>query len=431
VWWLVLGTPLIREDGRGAVYTAITLLIVASPCALIIATPTATLSAIARGARSGVLFKGGQSIERLSRLRAIAFDKTGTLTIGRPRVHDVQPIGWSNATDLLEVAAGLEMESTHPIATAIREAAEEHGVAPAVMDMPTFTAGRGMQGLHNGIEARLGSLVFTDALVPACLKAAVGQSLSKVQKRGEIGVVVAWNAQAGVIVLSDQIRPGAPELVERLHAQGIRPVCMLTGDNRATAEHVARTLGIDRWHAELLPEDKVRVVQELKAGVVAAARPGGVGVIGDGVNDAPALAAADVSIGIGSIGSDAALETADIVLLSDDLGAVPWALGLARRTRRTIARNLVFSLSAIAVMAVATLVGSLTGHEFPLWMGVLGHEGGTLLVVANSLLLLAHRGVPPGSVEQPMRTGSSGEMMTAADSPASQHRPAGATATTL
>lgn len=400
IWWQGLGVPLVREDGMGAVYTAITLLIVASPCALIISTPTATLTAIARGARGGVLFKGGQSIERLSRMRAVAFDKTGTLTIGRPRVQQIHPIGWSDADALLGVAAGLELESTHPIAAAVLEAGEARGVKPAPIERPTFTAGRGMQGHYDGKEARLGSLVFTDELVPVCLKAAVEEALSKVQRRGEIGVVVAWNGQAGVIVLSDQIRPGAPELVKRLHDLGVRPVCMLTGDNKATARHVAEALGIDRWHAELLPGDKVRLVQELKNEMGNGKRRGGVGVIGDGVNDAPALAAADVAIGIGSIGSDAALESADIVLLSDDLGVVPWAVGLARRTRRTVARNLVFSLSAIGVMVVVTLVGSLTGHDFPLWMGVLGHEGGTLLVVANSLLLLAHRSVATGSVER-------------------------------
>jgi Cd2+/Zn2+-exporting ATPase len=396
VWWQGFGVPLVRADGRGAVYTAITLLIVASPCALIIATPTATLAAIARAARGGVLFKGGQAIERLSRLGAVAFDKTGTLTVGRPRVQRLHPIGWSNEEALLAVAAGLEMDSTHPIASAIREAAEERAVTPVAFDRTGFTAGRGMEGEHEGSKARLGSLVFTRDLVPECLRAAVEESLAKVQARGEIGVVVAWNEQAGVVVLSDEIRPGAPELVARLHDLGVRPVCMLTGDNSATARHVADALGIDRWHAELLPGDKVAKVEALKQELHGASRRG-VGVIGDGVNDAPALAAADVSIGIGSIGSDAALESADIVLLSDDLSVVPWAVDLARRARRTIAMNLTFSLSAIGVMVIATLVGSRLGLEFPLWMGVLGHEGGTLLVVANSLMLLTVRGVATGS----------------------------------
>jgi len=396
VWWLVFGVPLLNAtDAAGvtgsALYTGITLLIVASPCALIISTPTATLTAIARGARAGVLFKGGQSIERLSRLGAVAFDKTGTLTVGRPRVQQIHPIGWSDEEALLRVAAGLEEESTHPIAAAIRDAAKSRGIESVKIEAGKFTAGRGVSGMFEGIEARLGTLVFTEPLIPQCLRASVAENLSRVQQHGEIGTVVTWNQHAGVVVLSDQVRPGAPQLVERLHELGVRPVCMLTGDNTATARHVAKALGIDRWHAELLPADKVEHVQKLK-GELASGKRTAVGVIGDGVNDAPALAAADVSIAIGSIGSDAALESADIVLLSDDLSVVPWALALARRARRTITINLAFALSAIVIMAIATLVGSRIGHPMPLWLGVLGHEGGTLLVVGNSLLLLIYPG---------------------------------------
>ncbi len=386
VWCLVFNVPL-----KDATYTAITLLIVMSPCALIISTPTATLAAIARGARAGVLFKGGQSIERLSRMTAVAFDKTGTLTIGRPRVQQVHPVGWSSAERMLAVAAGLEQDSTHPIAAAIRDAAAQRAIAPAPLERPTFTPGRGVSGEFNGHPARLGTLAFVEELIPACLRSRVAEVLGKVQLRGQIGTAVSCCQEAGVIILSDEIRPGAPELVQRLHDLGVRPVCMLTGDNCATAQHVAQALGIDEWHAEMLPGDKVEAVKELKRRVASGPgrrRPGAVGVIGDGVNDAPALAAADVSIAIGSIGSDAALESADIVLLSDDLSVVPWATALARRARFTIAVNLAFSLGAIAIMALATLVGSRLGFRLPLWAGVLGHEGGTLLVVANSLLLL-------------------------------------------
>lgn len=391
VWWLVLG-----DEASRAAFTAITLLIVASPCAVIIATPTATLAGIARAARAGVLFKGGQSMERLARLGAIAFDKTGTLTIGEPRVHEVHPVGWSNQGALLAAAAALEQDSTHPIAAAIRDAAAAEGIAPMAVSNPGFTVGRGVSGEIEGKPARVGSLVFTHDLIPVCLRARVGEVLAGVQKRGHIGTVIAWNEQAGVIILSDVVRPGAERLVKELHEIGVRPVVMLTGDNRATAGAVAESLGLDEFRAELLPQDKVDAVQKLKA--APGSRRGearrAVGVIGDGVNDAPALAAADVAIAIGSIGSDAALETADIVLLADDLGVIPWAVRLAQRTRRTILFNLTFALAAIGVMAVATLVGSRTGHPVPLWLGVLGHEGGTLLVVANSLLLLAFKAAP-------------------------------------
>jgi Cd2+/Zn2+-exporting ATPase len=356
-----------------------------------IATPTATLAGIARGARGGVLFKGGQAIERLARLAAVAFDKTGTLTVGKMRVQALHPIGWSDERRLLAVAAGLEQDSTHPIAAAVRAKAEAEGVEPAVSKRPRAVAGRGVEAEFDGVPARLGTLVFVEELVPVCLRAQVRDVLRHVQQRGEVATVVVHNEQAGVIILSDTVRPGAERLVTDLHALGVKPVVMLTGDNRATAAAVAEQLGIDRFEAECLPEDKLRLVASLREEIHKGGGKGGVGVIGDGVNDAPALAAADVSIGIGSIGSDAALESADIVLLSDDLGVVPWAVGLARRTRFTIRVNLTLALGAIALMSIATLLGPFWHLPLPLWMGVLGHEGGTLLVVANSLLLLAHR----------------------------------------
>lgn len=390
---------LFNVDFKSAIYTAITLLIVASPCAVIIATPTATLAAITRGARAGVLFKGGQSIERLSRLGGVAFDKTGTLTVGKMHVHELHPIGWSDETRLLAIAAGLEQDSTHPIAVAVREAAKQRGVAPGAPENPKFVPGRGVSAEFAGRPARLGTFVFVEELIPVCLRAKVREVLETVQQSGRIGTVVVHDEQAGVIILSDTVRPGAHTLVRDLHALGVRPVVMLTGDNRSTAKAVAESLDLDRFNAELLPQDKVAAIEAMKVEVRSRNAKLGAGVIGDGVNDAPALAAADVSIAIGSIGSDAALESADIVLLADDLSVVPWAVGLARRTRRTILINLTFALSAIVIMAIATLVGSRLGYQLPLWMGVLGHEGGTLLVVANSLLILMY----------PKQTGRTGD----------------------
>lgn len=386
IWYWALGVAF-----DWSLYTAITLLIVASPCAVMIATPTATLASIARAARAGVLFKGGQSIERLARLRAVCFDKTGTLTIGKMRVHELHSIGWSNERALLAVAAGLEQDSTHPIAVAVRNAAVAAGVPAASTLEPRAVPGRGVSATIAGKPAMLGTLVFVEEIIPVCLRAQVREVLLSVQQRGRIGTVVAHDDHAGVVILSDTVRPGADTLVRELHALGVKPVVMLTGDNRATARAVAESLGLDEFRAELLPQDKVAAVAEIKAKVREHNPAAGIGVIGDGVNDAPALAAADVSIAIGSIGSAAAMESADIVLLSDDLSVVPWAITLARRTRRTILLNLTFALTAIGIMAVATLVGSRTGHQFPLWLGVLGHEGGTLLVVANSLLLLLFR----------------------------------------
>lgn len=408
VWWLALGF-----GWTEAAYVAITLLIVASPCALVIATPTATLAAVARGARGGILFKGGQSIEALARVRAVALDKTGTLTFGRPTLYEVHPVAWSRGPDMLALAAGLERDSTHPIATAILAAAKERGVAAATVEDVDHTAGRGLAGTWTDpatgarVHARLGSFRHVEPIVPICLRQRVRDVLARIQGRGHLGVVVAAGdgtdegGQVAVLIMADAVRPGARELVPSLHAMGIRPVVMLTGDHTQTASRVATGLGLDEFHAELMPGDKVERVRELRERIRRETPRAGVVLIGDGVNDAPALAAADASIAVGTIGTAAALESAGAVLLSDSLVTVPWAIGLARRCRRTIALNFVFALSVIGIMGVMTLVGSLTGHRVPLSLGVLAHEGGTLLVVLNSLLLLRipgpTRGMPGAS----------------------------------
>ncbi len=440
VWMLVLG-----RDWRESAYTAITFLIVCSPCALVIATPTATLAAIARGAKSGVLFKGGQSIERLARVRAVCFDKTGTLTVGRPRLEAVMPVGWSDGDALLAIASALEQESTHPIATAVRDGAKARGVASATLQSITHEAGRGMAGVVGdgvgggvgGVRVRLGSYPHTEEIIPICLRAHTRETLEQIRSHGRIGIVVAGEGTAGVegtnapehagggvggaavLVLRDMVRPGAKALVDHLHALGVRPVKMLTGDNRTTAAFVAKELGLDEFEAELMPADKLRLVQEIKdrlANEGEGRKKGGVAVIGDGVNDAPALVAADVSIAIGSIGSDAALESADIVLLNDDLSAVGWGMALARRARRTVAVNLAFALGVIFVMGVATLVGSAIGRRVPLGVGVLAHEGGTLLVVANSLRLLIGPAFRAGRIAEPV-AGMSSDASAAAVEP--------------
>ncbi|MDX2114035.1 MAG: cation-translocating P-type ATPase [Planctomycetota bacterium] len=390
IWWLVLGEPAARAG-----YVAITFLIVLSPCAIIIATPTATLTAIGRGARSGVLFKGGTAIERLSRTSAICFDKTGTLTFGRPSLVQVRPIGWSDERKLLGVAAALEADSTHPIAAAVLEGAARRGAAPADVSSVTHAAGRGVRGISEGDEVAVGSYDFVEPVIPVCLRARTLEMLQRVQALGQMASVVAAGGDHGaaaVLVISDDLRPGAARTVRELHQLGIAPVRMLTGDNSITAARIAQRLGIDEWHADLLPEDKVRLVREIRAQATAAGRPGAVAFVGDGVNDAPALAAADVSIAIGSIGSDAALESADIVLLNDDLSTVPWAIRLARRARAILKVNIAAAMSVIVLMSAATLVGSRTGLEIPMALGVVAHEGGTLFVVANALRLLWMRG---------------------------------------
>ena len=390
----------VGQSWTEAATTAITLLIVASPCALVIATPTATLAGIARGARGGVLFKGGQSIERLSGMRAVCFDKTGTLTVGRPRVYEVHPVGWSDGKELLALAAGLEADSTHPIAVAVRECAAMRGIEPVAFERVDHTTAKGLRGVHGSVEVRLGSVAFVRESIPECFRARVDEVLSRVRARGHIAVVVTRagvegregvsggvNGEAAVIIMADAVREGAREMIEELHVLGVRPLRMLTGDHRETASRVASRLGIDLVDAELLPEDKLRIVEAMQR------EHGSVGVIGDGVNDAPALAAASVSIGIGAIGTAAALESADIVLLSENLRSVSWAVRLARSVRRRVAFNLSLALGVIVVMSISTLVLSALGRPIDVGWGVVAHEGGTLAVVLNSLWLLRFPGL--------------------------------------
>lgn len=410
VWWLGLA-----HRWTDAAYTAITLLIVASPCALVIATPTATLAAIARAARGGVLFKGGQSIEQLARTAAVAFDKTGTLTFGRPHLYEVHPVAWSDGRELLAIAAGLEADSTHPIGAAIREAASLRAVAPIAMSDINHVTARGIEGRLGGQLVRLGSYAFTEAVIPVCFRNRVREVLERIQERGHVAVVAAKSpaqsppsdsGDAAVLIMADAVRPGAATLVQELHALAIKPVAMLTGDNRLTAARIADSLNLDSFEAELLPQGKLDAVAKLKAGAHERATGNrGVAVIGDGVNDAPALAAADVAVGIGTIGTAAALESSDVVLLSDNLAAIPWAIRLARRARRTIQLNMAFAVGVILLMALFTLASPLTGYQVPLWQGVLAHEGGTLLVVANSLLLLGYH-APSRIRETSARRGS-------------------------
>jgi Zn2+/Cd2+-exporting ATPase len=408
VWWQVLGRqPIATGEAAkdSALYVAITLLIVASPCALMIATPTATLAGLARAARGGVLVKGGQAMSRLASIRAMCLDKTGTLTFGRPTLYEVHPVALSDASELLALAAALEADSTHPIAQAILSAARSRGIEPARVDGINHVTAEGLSGtvMRGGKPARLrlGRLRFVEPLVPVCYRARTREVLEKIQQRGHIGVVIAIEdpsdtdaqgvpiaGQVGVLIMADTLRPGASTLTQELHALGIRPVRMLTGDNSATAQRVARALKLDAVDAELLPEDKLRIVREVRDTLPARQ---GVALIGDGINDAPALAAADAALAMGTIGTAAALENADAVLLGEELSGVPWVIRLARAVRRTVGMNIAIALGAMVVMAIATLVFSALNRPIPLSIGVVTHEGGTLLVVLNSLLLLRFR----------------------------------------
>lgn len=366
-----------------AAYRSITLLVVASPCALVIATPTATLCGLSRAARAGVLIKGGDALERLSNITMVAMDKTGTLTTGQIEVTHVEPIAASDVESLLSIAMAAEQRSTHPIAAAVVRLAEAHHLRPADLVSLTNVPGRGIEGEFEGKPVRIGNYDFCEPLIPICFRRHTQQIIQHIAAAGGKAVVIAHDGQALVLSLADQPREGAEDLTRELREVGVKSVTMLTGDTTLIAERLAKQLGIDNVKAELLPEDKVEQIQQLRREAAPDAR---IAVIGDGVNDAPALAVADVGLAMGGIGADAALETADVVLLHDNLDRIPWSFNLARRVRRIMLANLIFATSVIAVLAVATIFGYV-----PLPLGVIGHEGSTLLVVANSLRLLMHR----------------------------------------
>lgn len=370
-------TPLVLGwSFTAAFYRTMTLLVVASPCALVISIPAAILSAIAGGAREGILFKGGITLEQAAAVRVVALDKTGTLTEGRPRVTDVVPLGEEDSATVLALAAAVEVRSEHHLGRAVVEAARARGVpfVPAE-EIETFP-GRGIRGVVGGRPIWVGSPGLMRETRGA-LDTSVVSHLQALESQGKTVVVVGSERPLGLIVIADTVRPGARQVVEDLKRQGITQLVMLTGDNARVAKAVAAEVGVSEWRAALLPEHKVTAVRELIA------TRGPVAMLGDGVNDAPALAAATVGVAMGGAGTDVALETADIVLMADDLTKFPRALDLSRRCRRVILQNLAFAGCVIIGLVVSTLIGWMT-----LPLGVVGHEGSTLLVVANGLRLL-------------------------------------------
>ena len=356
------------------IYRALVLLVIACPCALVIATPVTTVAALARAARMGVLIKGGEHLETAARLRAIALDKTGTLTTGRPVVVAVEPLAGVASERLLAVALALERRSGHPLARAVIAHAEAAGITAVQADQHVVIPGRGMTMQCAEGQGWLGSPRFATERLPSL----AGQDwLTAAGKPGGT-IVVGLNDQAlGVIRVADAVRPEAPAVLAALRRLGVQSVVMLTGDDRRTAQTVAHGLGITEVHAELLPADKVERI----AGLVTAGPP--VAMVGDGVNDAPALARADLGIAMGAAGSPAALETADIALMRDDLGRLPWLIEHARRTRAIVLQNIVVALGAKAVFLVLTV----TGHA-SLWAAIAADTGVSVLVTLNALRML-------------------------------------------
>lgn len=356
---------------------ATAMLVAASPCALAIATPAAVLAAIARAGQRGVLVKGGLHLETLGRLRAVAFDKTGTLTTGRPEVVETHPAAGVSEERLLAVAAAVERRSTHPIARAVVARAVQAGVPELEATGVEVEDGLGLRGEVEGAPAWIGNhelLRSRGLALPADLEAA----LDAAEKRGWTAVV-AWHGDRplGTIAAVDRPRPGADAAVARLRGLGIDEVAMLTGDQPGVARGIAAAVGISDVHAALHPEQKLEAVREMQR------RYGPTAMVGDGVNDAPALATASVGIAMGAAGSDAALETADVALMSDDLSALPFAVSLGREAMLTVRQNLAIALAVMAVLVPLAALG-----RAGIGPAIVLHEGSTLLVVANALRLL-------------------------------------------
>ncbi len=363
-------------------YRAMTWLVVASPCALVISTPASILSGIANGARKGVLFKGGVHLEKAAELKVIAFDKTGTLTTGKPQLTGVFPAEGVSEADLLGRVAAVENRSEHPIGDAIVRAAQERGLQLA--DTTDFRAipGQGVEGWIDHRPLWVGNpRLFAERGVP--VPPEIMQHVQRLEAEGQTVMLAYQDGRwLGLLTVADTLRPDAAEIVQRLKRAGIEKMVILTGDNERVARAVAAQSGVDEVYAGLLPQDKVRLLETLRQ------KYGMIAMVGDGVNDAPALAAADIGIAMGGAGSDVALEIADVVLMSDDLTNLPHAVALARRARHIIWQNLTFALAVIV-----TLVVSAFGLNLPLPLGVVGHEGSTVLVVLNGLRLLAFRKV--------------------------------------
>ena len=372
---LLLGQPF-----KPTFYRAMVLLVVASPCALVISTPASILSAIANAARQGILFKGGAYLENLATIKVIAFDKTGTLTYGRPTVTDVVAMNGYSEDELLALTAAVEARSEHPIAQAIVAAAEERGLELVPVNEFQAHPGMGISAEVNGMHVVIGSprLMKENGFQP---RPEVIEELNRLEGEGKTVLLVHNEHCMGAIAVADRVRPEARETVQTLRKAGIEHIVMLTGDNERVARAIASEVGLDEYYAALMPDDKVKVVRQLEE------KHGLVAMVGDGVNDAPALATASIGIAMGAAGTDVALETADVVLMADDLTRLPYAIRLSKRARRIVWQNIAFSIGVIVLLISGTL--GLFGNTLPLPLGVVGHEGSTVIVVFNGLRLLA------------------------------------------
>lgn len=361
------------------IYRGLALLVVSCPCALVVSTPVSIVSAISNAARNGVLIKGGVYLEEAGALTSIAFDKTGTLTKGEPVVTDVLPLHGQSEDDLLQVAMNLETHSEHPLALAIVRKAEERGIRPDPAQNFSAITGRGAKGSVAGKTVYIGNLrLFEEQGVST---EPIEEQVRSLQQEGKTAMIVGTGDNfLGIIAVADEVRETSKEAIADLKRAGIQRMVMLTGDNERTARAIASMVGVDDYRAELLPEDKVNAVKGLLD------QHGKVAMIGDGINDAPALATATVGIAMGGVGTDTALETADIVLMADDLSKLPFTIRLSRAALGIIKQNISFSLIIKLIAVVAVFPGWLT-----LWMAILSDMGASVLVTLNGIRLLRVR----------------------------------------
>ena len=378
---LALGVAVIPPLVLGAawhewLYRALVLLVVSCPCALVISTPVSIVAALAGAARKGVLIKGGARLERAGNIRCVAFDKTGTLTRGVPEVVDVVPLNGVTADRIVALAAAVERRSEHPIALAVLRHAERSRIDVIPASDVASLAGLGAEGRVVGALVVLGNhRLFEER---GLCSPEIHGHLDAIGAQGRTPVLVARDGEAvGIIAIADRPRETSRDTVDELRRHGVESIVMLTGDSQATAQALANDLGIDAFRAELMPEDKVEAIAALRR------QFGSVAMVGDGVNDAPALASADIGIAMGAAGSDAALETADVALMADELMKIPYALRLSRSTLRNIKANLGISLVLKAAFVVAAVAGVAT-----LWMAIVADTGASVIVVANALRLL-------------------------------------------
>jgi Cd2+/Zn2+-exporting ATPase len=374
-----------------AFYRAITVMVVASPCALVISTPASILSGIANGAHRGILFKGGAHLERAGTAVSVAFDKTGTLTEGKPQLLDLIPVGNSSLTEneVLQLAASIEGKSEHPLAQAIVSAAKGRGLSLRPVESFHSHTGKGLEGKIEGLAVWVGSPQWVSTVLNVSLESYAAQ-ITALESDGKTVICLVralgqTKSLCGILALADRVRSESAAVVQKLKDLHFKHILMLTGDSKPVAAAIASRIGMHEYFASLLPEDKVTLIKEF-------GQKGPIVMVGDGTNDAPALAVATVGIAMGAAGSDVALESADIVLMSSDLSNVPYALALSRQVRRVMAQNLIFAGGVIVVMVIATLALPIWGLSVPLPLGVLAHEGGTVLVCLNGLRLLFFKG---------------------------------------